>query len=121
MPSSIHRPLLALLLVAGCAPLWAHAVLQASTPAAGASLAASPAELRLSFNEALETGFSQVRLHDAGGTAVTTGELHAADGTAHTLVVPLKGPIAAGRYVVQWSAMGHDGHRTKGEFAFSVK
>jgi methionine-rich copper-binding protein CopC len=119
--SPIHRFLLALLLAAGPGVSWAHAVLQTSVPAAGASLAASPGELRLGFNEALETGFSHVRLQGPGGAAVATGELHAADGTAHTLVVPLKAPLAAGHYVVQWSAMGHDGHRTKGEFAFDVK
>lgn len=103
------------------APSWAHAVLKASTPAAGGQLAASPIELRLTFNEPLEARFSKVQLTPTGKAALETGDAQPADGDPHTLVVPVKATLASGSYVVHWSAMGQDGHRTKGEFKFSVK
>jgi methionine-rich copper-binding protein CopC len=29
--------------------------------------------------------------------------------------------LAAGAYKAQWSTVGHDGHRVKGELSFTVK
>lgn len=112
--------ILALALTA-TSPASAHAVLHDATPPVGSTAHAGLQELRLTFNEALETPFCKVRVSGADAKVVATKELKAVDGDAKTLVVTLAAPFGAGTYTVRWSAMGRDGHRTKGEYKFSVK
>lgn len=99
---------------------FAHARLQASTPANGASVGPAPTELRLQYNEPIEVAMSTVRITGPGDAAVTTGKVAADPGDDRTLVQPLP-RLAAGNYRVQWTTMGRDGHHTKGEIRFTVK
>ncbi|WP_394780942.1 copper homeostasis periplasmic binding protein CopC [Undibacterium sp.] len=98
----------------------AHAKLEESEPKAASQLSAAPKEIRLQFNEALEAAFSKIKLVGAGNAeiALTRQEVSKDDPKVLSAVVPV---LSAGEYHVQWSAMAHDGHKTKGEFAFSVK
>ena len=102
-------------------PAFAHAVVKASTPAASAAVSPGPAEIRVTFNEPLEAKFCTLRVTGADGRPLAAAPLKGGEGDTATLVLPLAAPPAAGSYRVQWSAMGRDGHRTKGEFGFSVK
>ena len=62
------------LLWLGCAgPAQAHAHLKTATPAADSTVAASPAELRLTFTEDLELKFSGVAVKGPGKAVVRTG------------------------------------------------
>ena len=99
---------------------WAHAALQRSEPPAGSTLAAAPKQLRLHFNEALEPAFASVRLTGPDGKEVVTEKAAVDKIDGKTLVLPLPA-LAAGAYKARWSAMGHDGHRMKGEVGFAVK
>ena len=108
----------ALTLASGLA--FAHAKLQASTPASGAAVTPAPTELRLRYNEAVEVAMSTVRITGPGDVAVATGKVIADPADDKTLVQPLP-RLAAGEYRVQWTTMGHDGHHTKGEIRFAVK
>lgn len=98
----------------------AHAKLQASQPAAASELANSPKEIRLQFNERLEPAFSKIELIDAKAALLPLPkiEFDKSDPKVMFASVPALRP---GQYRVRWSVMAHDGHKVKGEFAFSVK
>jgi hypothetical protein len=98
---------------------WAHATLQSATPAKDAAVAA-PKEVRLKFNEKLEAAFSSAKVLDSSGKVIETGKatLDDADPSVMKVNVP---SLSAGKYTVQYVVVGHDGHRRKGEYSFSVK
>ena len=99
----------------------AHAHLKSSQPAADAALAASPQALDLSFTEDVEPAFSGVTLLDASQKPVVS-EKAQQDAKQHSrLILPLKRPLAAGDYQVNWNVLSVDGHKTQGSYRFSVK
>lgn len=99
---------------------WAHATLQSSNPANGAQVAPAPKVITMQFNEKLEGAFSKATLTKAGGKAVKTEKASIAkdDPSVLHLAVP---DLAAGKYTVRYTAVGHDGHPRRGEFSFDVK
>jgi copper resistance protein C len=98
----------------------AHAGLKGSSPEAGAMLAAPPREIALTFNEKIEQAFSSITVADGQGKEVTADKAKV-DG-ANPAVLRLEVPaLAAGTYTVTWAVAGHDGHRRKGDFKFTVK
>ncbi len=98
----------------------AHATLKQSNPEAGAVLQAAPKEIALTFNEKIEEAFSSVSVADAAGKPAASAK--AVVDAANPAVVRLTLPVlAAGAYTVTWAVAGHDGHRRKGSFAFTVK
>ncbi|WP_433090085.1 copper resistance protein CopC [Dactylosporangium sp. CA-052675] len=104
--------------VAPAAPASAHAVLTSASPAAGSVVASRPAEIRLTFNEAVRVvpGRSQVLAPD--GKRVEDGDprpVH--DGLAIRLRA---GDRADGTYVVSYRVISGDSHPVSGSFTFSV-
>jgi len=98
----------------------AHATLKGSNPEAGATLAAAPKEIALTFNEKIEEAFSTVTIADGQGKEVAAEK--AKVDTANPAIVRLALPaLASGPYTVTWAVAGHDGHRRKGDFKFTVK
>jgi methionine-rich copper-binding protein CopC len=98
----------------------AHASLKSSNPEAGAALTAAPKEIVLTFNEKVEEAFSIITLADGEGKAITAGK--AKVDAANPEILRLDAPtLAPGSYTVTWAVAGHDGHRRKGDFKFSVK
>ena len=106
---------LVLALIVAATPAMAHARLTKATPAAG-SKAKSPRHVVLTFSEALEPAFSGALLMDDDGRNLSGAPVRV-DGTVMTLTPDR---LAPGRYHVSWHAVGHDTHRTEGEFAFTV-
>jgi len=106
------------LLAAG--PAWAHAKLVSSTPAANASLEASPGTITLRFNERLVPAFSKVELlmpaHNNMKVPVTTTV--SADG--RSIAVTPQRALMKGAYKIVWSAASSDGHKMNGEVPFQV-
>jgi len=102
------------------AAAFAHARLQNSTPANGASVTLAPTELRLQYNEPVEVAMSTVRISGPGDAPVAIDKVVADPGDDKTIVQALP-KLAAGEYCAQWTTMGHDGHHTKGEIRFTVK
>jgi methionine-rich copper-binding protein CopC len=99
---------------------FAHAKLQNATPANGASLSSAPSELRFEYNEPIEPAMSSVKVMGPDSKAVTTDKATLSKDDDKVLLVKVP-KLAAGAYRVEWSTMGHDGHRTKGMVGFTVK
>ena len=101
-------------------PVAAHAQLVTSTPAAGEVVPEPPTELRLTFSETIEAGYTKASLTDASGVQVVppSGEPDPSDG--HVLVVPLP-ELADGAYTVVWRTLSAaDGHTISGFLVFGV-
>lgn len=98
---------------------FAHAHLVSSEPAASAEVAA-PDEVTIHFTEPLEPAFSKITLADANGKAAAPGASQVDKRDARTMHLPLP-QLSAGHYAVHWTAVATDGHRTQGDFAFTVK
>ncbi|MDQ6959931.1 MAG: copper resistance protein CopC [Mariprofundaceae bacterium] len=99
---------------------WAHAFPEHQTPGAGAELGQSPKAVTIRFDRAVEAAFSFLRVENASGKRVDTNDSHAMQGRADTLVVTLRA-LVDGRYHVYWTAVARDGHRTKGDYVFTVR
>ena len=112
----MKKMLLSMLLAATAAstPVWAHAGLKSSDPAANASVK-SPSLIRLVFSESLEPAFSGASLSDATGKAIPVS---AAVGATTLTLMPLA--LKPGSYKVTWHSVGHDTHRVGGAFTFKV-
>ena len=108
----------ALLLALGSA--LAHPTVVGSIPKNGAALASPPTAMRILFSEAVEPAFTTVKVIDGAGRSIGSEPARPDPTDAKAVVVALPA-LAAGAYKVQWSALGRDGHRVKGEIAFSVK
>jgi methionine-rich copper-binding protein CopC len=115
----LERLALVVLALWPLAPAGAHAVLDASVPAARSTVRASPKEITLTFTERLEPAFSSIRVLDAKGRQVDNGDsrIDGADATSLHVTLPV---LAAGRYRVSYRVLSIDTHVTQGEFTFDV-
>jgi methionine-rich copper-binding protein CopC len=100
--------------------VFAHAHLESSIPSDKAVVKQAPTELDLTFSEELNLKFTGLKIAGPDNKAVKTGDAMLMDGDK-TLMVPVIGKLAAGTYTVQWHALSADGHKTKGEYSFSVQ
>lgn len=99
----------------------AHAHLKTETPAADSVLTASPTELSLGFSEGIEPNFSKITLTDASHKTVQTGKMVLAANDNTQAVLPLPAALSAGQYIVSWNVVSVDGHKTHGQYSFTVK
>ena len=97
----------------------AHASLVDSFPAKGQTLTGSPAEIHLTFNERVEAKYCRVKLVSDAGKNFDADRPRADKANPNTLVaaVPVLKP---GSYSARWTAVGADGHKTHGDFKFTV-
>ncbi len=75
---------------------FAHAQLRQADPPVGSVVHSPPAQMELTFSEAIEPRFSTVAVTDAAGLQVDKHDLHAMPGDAKRLAVGL-GHFAARR------------------------
>ena len=115
--STLRQFLLSLVVLCFASNALAHAGLEKSIPAANAMMEASPPELVLEFDKPIM--LMKLTLTDKmNGTAVKLNfTANSKTEKAHKLPLP---KIAAGHYIVNWTAMGKDGHNMNGEFAFMI-
>jgi len=117
--------LVAVLALAGvgllASPASAHALLERSYPAAGASLPRAPHAMLLYFTEAPEPTLSTVSLLDSSGQTVPgVGKPAVVPGNARELRATLPS-LTDGVYTVNWRTVSKvDGHVTGGSFAFGI-
>jgi copper transport protein len=113
------------LLLAGLAALalpgsaFAHAALLKTDPSASAILDRSPAQVALTYSEAVEPRFAIVSVTNAAGTQETNGAPARSAANPDELDVPLR-HVAQGWYLVFWRVISADGHPVRGAFTFAV-
>ena len=115
--STLRQFLLSLVVLCFASNALAHAELEKSIPAANAMMEAAPPELVLEFDKPIM--LMKLTLTDKmNGTAVKLN-FTANSKTEKAQKLPLP-KLAAGHYIVNWTAMGKDGHNMSGEFAFMI-
>ncbi len=102
-------------------PAFAHAHLQHQYPAADAQVTAAPQALTLNFSEGIEANFSGLTLTGPAGALIATGKAKRNEKDNTQLIVPLNQPLKPGKYTVDWHVVSVDGHKTQGQYHFSVK
>lgn len=100
---------------------FAHAHLKHQYPAADAAVTAAPQALALDFSEGIEPNFSGVTVTGPEQAAVKTGAVKRNEKDNKQLIVPLEESLKPGDYQVDWHVVSVDGHKTKGNYHFSVK
>lgn len=100
---------------------FAHAHLKHQYPAADAQVEAAPQALTLNFSEGIEPQFSGVTVTGAEQQSIKTGAVKRNENDKTQLIVPLEQPLKPGHYTVDWHVVSVDGHKTQGNYQFSVK
>lgn len=97
-----------------------HAFPDHADPRVGSTVSAAPATVRIWFDGALEPVFSTIMVHDAKGGMVDNrdGRVDPSDPTLLEVSTP---PLPRGTYRVIWSVVARDGHRTAGDYTFTIK
>jgi hypothetical protein len=97
-------------------PAMAHAILEQSQPANGATIPAGATSFTLTFNSRIDQGRSLLTLTapDQSKQMLAIG-----DATAPNLLTT-SATLVPGRYVLHWQVLSVDGHITRGQFSFSV-
>jgi hypothetical protein len=114
-----HILLVAVVILGGAVRAEAHAFLDHTQPAVGATVAAAPSEIRLWFTEPLEPAFSSVQVVGPSGERVDQGHPQVDSGDPTRLSVEVKSS-EPGRYRVIWRVLSIDSHTTNGDFSFTV-
>jgi copper transport protein len=111
---------LVMIVLAPARPAAAHALLLASDPPNGATLATSPRVARLWFSEEIATKFRSVRLVDSTGRPIAGVSVATGTGNPRLVVAELP-PLPPGAYGLVWQALSaDDGHPTSGVIVFAV-
>ena len=95
----------------------AHSPVSSTTPAGGATLAAAPAVLVITFRS--EVRITKVTVTSDAGDVINvdlSGKKSFA--TEHRLPAP---DLASGKHQVEWRALAKDGHAMKGSFSFTIR
>lgn len=98
----------------------AHAHLKVQTPAADATVSSAPKVLTLNFSEGIEPNFSGVKVTGPNDAVVKTGKLGLDPNNNTQVNVPIESELTAGKYNVDWHVVSVDGHKTKGQYSFTV-
>jgi copper resistance protein C len=112
-----------LLLVALCLrspTVQAHTFPDHADPKVGVTVPTSPPLVRIWFDGALEPAFSSIMVHDDANRMVDKRDGHV-DPTDPTLLEVGIPPLPAGVYRVYWEVVSRDGHRTSGDYQFTVQ
>jgi copper resistance protein C len=100
---------------------FAHAYPDHADPKVGSTVSAPPSLVRIWFDSDLEPVFSSIMVHAAKDNTMVDkgdGRVDPSDPTLLEVSVPTLPP---GSYIVIWSVVARDGHRTSGNFTFTTK
>ncbi|WP_300002646.1 CopC domain-containing protein YobA [uncultured Cedecea sp.] len=99
----------------------AHAHLKNHYPASDAVMTSAPQVITLDFSEGIEPGFSGIKISGPENNRVKTAKAQRSAQDEKQLIVPLEETLVPGAYLVEWHVVSVDGHKTKGNYRFSVK
>ncbi len=123
---SIRRQLLSVLLgtfvfaaalLGFSAPALAHDAAESSNPAQGATLAAPPEKVSVTFNKNPLGIGAQFSVKDSSGAEWADGGVEIVDNVASQ---KLKAGAPAGAYTVAWRVVSSDSHPIEGTFGFTA-
>ncbi|MEY1387864.1 copper homeostasis periplasmic binding protein CopC [Providencia stuartii] len=100
---------------------FAHAHLKEQLPAEGAAVEKAPESITLNFSEGIEINFAKVKVTGPNDSVVKTGKPALDSNNDTKVIIPIESKLDAGKYDVNWSVVSVDGHKTKGEYSFTVK
>jgi len=98
----------------------AHAFPERADPRVGSVVQGSPDTVRIWFDGELEPAFCQIVVTDGSGQRVDRGDARV-DANGRRLLQVSVPTLPAGTYSVHWAVLSIDGHRTTGDFRFTVK
>jgi len=98
---------------------WAHAFPDHAEPRVGAVITISPTIVRIWFDGILEPRFSTLQVRNTSGQQVDRGDGHVDESDQTLLEVNLPA-LSPGTYRVFWSVVARDGHRTQGDYTFTL-
>ena len=104
-------------LIGVATPAFAHAELIDSDPAKGASLAAAPEKITLTFDEPVTLGEKPIEVIGPGNATWTVGKPTIA-GAVITVPVQASGP--AGAYTIAYRVVSDDGDDVSGSVPFTM-
>ena len=97
----------------------AHSFPEHEDPSAGATVAATPAQVTIKYDAPIEKLFDSLQVLDAAGQDKAAGAPQvSADG--HELSVSVA-PLSPGEYTVKWRVVCTDTHHTEGSYSFTVQ
>lgn len=105
-------------LLAGAAPVSAHAALTGSDPVQGSVVDKAPSRISLTFSEQVALSNDSLRVLDPKGKRVDTGKTSEVSGT--TYAVGLHSGLPDGTFTVTYQVVSADSHPVAGAFTFSV-
>src|SRR5690606_29173364 len=94
-------------------PASAHAVLRSTNPVANTTVPTAPAEVVLTFSEAVSPVADRVRVLAPDGTRADSGAPVARDSE---LSIPMRTDVPRGTYLVSYRVISADGHPVGGSF-----
>jgi methionine-rich copper-binding protein CopC len=97
-----------------------HAFPDHSDPKVGATVSGSPTIVRIWFDSELEPAFSTLMVHNANNQMIDKRDSRVDPADSKLLEVSVP-PLPPGTYHVFWSVVARDGHRTMGDYSFTVK
>lgn len=113
------------------APTWAHAFPDHSEPRVGSTLKVPPSAVKIWFDGYLEPAFSTIEVHLDSAPGIRSsqnegskrvdqdnGHVNSSDPTLLEVGLPV---LPAGKYRVVWAVVAVDGHRTEGNFSFTIE
>ena len=98
---------------------WAHAALLSTSPAPNSVVNTPPAQLTLTYSEAVEPRFAIISVSDAAGHQHTAGRPYRSPTNPDALVQSVH-PLDQGWYLVFWRVISADGHPVRGAYTFAV-
>ena len=98
---------------------WAHAKLEATSPADGSIVPHAPTQVTATFDEAVGVSPTSLEVYAPNGSRVDAGA------TTHgsspdQIAVNLKSGLAKGTYTVGWHVISADSHPVQGAWTFSI-
>ncbi|WP_211748349.1 copper resistance protein CopC [Paenibacillus sp. Marseille-Q4541] len=114
MKKGILTLVLFLMLMPGAA--FAHTGLENATPGDGETVTTAVNELVLQFETAIEP-LSEVKVVNEQGNEVELADIEI---NKDTLTGKLNEPLPNGKYTVNWTIVGEDGHTISNKYAFTV-
>ena len=98
-----------------------HTKLRRSSPAADASLPASPTAITLWFTKPVQVKLTRIQLAGASGERVLLDAPRSAEAGDTVVAAALRGALREGSYTVTWATTSRDSHVIKGSYQFRVQ